>query len=249
MKKTLFLFLAMASMAGAQDFSGMGFVFGPAPVMPARNILHPRDPLRQFGDKLYTVTGVGDGWVEFEGKVLEVQPGGVRIQGSYTGYGFDGGDYTKEFFVTNFPYQVAEDEFVGNSDSEKLFYCARVAGTYTYATAIGGSRTIRMIDYGTIYTPPPPPPPTPEQIAAAKEKAIAAKQLAQKKSAEAAERALKLNQEAADKNDPLGLWRMGERYRDGDGVARDLPKAREYLTKAVAAGAPAQAELAALPAQ
>ena len=34
---------------------------------------------------------------------------------------------------------------------------------------------------------------------------------------------------------------MGERYRDGDGVPKDLDKAREYLTKAIAAGSPTAA--------
>jgi TPR repeat protein len=32
---------------------------------------------------------------------------------------------------------------------------------------------------------------------------------------------------------------MGEHYRDGDGVPKDLSKAREYFTKAVNAGSPA----------
>jgi TPR repeat protein len=35
---------------------------------------------------------------------------------------------------------------------------------------------------------------------------------------------------------------MGERYRDGDGVERDLAKARIYLRKAADAGSPAAAE-------
>jgi TPR repeat protein len=47
---------------------------------------------------------------------------------------------------------------------------------------------------------------------------------------------LRWNQEQAAKGDAYGMLRMGERYRDGDGVPRDLTKAREYLTKASAAG-------------
>jgi hypothetical protein len=54
----------------------------------------------------------------------------------------------------------------------------------------------------------------------------------------ARKKALQWNQEQADKGDDYGLFRMGERYRDGDGVPKDLTKAREYLTKAVAAGSP-----------
>jgi TPR repeat protein len=41
---------------------------------------------------------------------------------------------------------------------------------------------------------------------------------------------------------------MGERYRDGDGVPKDLAKAKDYLTRAAAAGSPTAAdELKALP--
>jgi hypothetical protein len=61
-------------------------------------------------------------------------------------------------------------------------------------------------------------------------------------------RALQSNQEAAAQGDSYGLLRLGERYRDGEGVAMDLKKAREYLQKAAAAGSPTAAdELSALP--
>ena len=36
--------------------------------------------------------------------------------------------------------------------------------------------------------------------------------------------------------------RMGERYRNGDGVEKDLSKAREYLQKAADAGSPTAKE-------
>jgi hypothetical protein len=58
----------------------------------------------------------------------------------------------------------------------------------------------------------------------------------------AQDKALKFNQDAAAKGDPYGLLRMGERYRDGDGVPKDLTKAREYLTKAAATGSPDAAD-------
>lgn len=61
-------------------------------------------------------------------------------------------------------------------------------------------------------------------------------------------RALQSNQEAAAQGDAYGLLRMGERYRDGEGVDMDLKKAREYLQKAAAAGSPTAAdEISALP--
>ena len=81
-----------------------------------------------------------------------------------------------------------------------------------------------------------------EQLRAAAEKAAAAKKQTDAK-------VLKSNQELADKGDAYGLLRMGERYRDGDGVPKDLAKAKDYLTKAAAAGSPtADADLKNLPA-
>jgi hypothetical protein len=56
------------------------------------------------------------------------------------------------------------------------------------------------------------------------------------------DKVLKFNQEQADKGNVYGLLRMGERYRDGDGVQKDLNKAREYLTKSAAAGSPTAAD-------
>src|ERR1039458_1116485 len=85
-------------------------------------------------------------------------------------------------------------------------------------------------------------PLTPEQIEAANVKAAADKKAS-------AEKALKYNQDLADSGDAYGLLRMGERYRDGDGVPKDLAKAREYLAKAAAAGSTTAAgDLKKLPA-
>jgi hypothetical protein len=78
----------------------------------------------------------------------------------------------------------------------------------------------------------------PAQIAA--QAAQIAAQIAQAQAAQAA--AVKFNQDLADKGDAYGMLRMGERYRDGDGVPKDLNKARDYLTKAAAAGSPSAAD-------
>jgi len=48
--------------------------------------------------------------------------------------------------------------------------------------------------------------------------------------------ALEWNQEYAAKGNAYDLLRMGERYRAGDGVRKDLTKAHAYFTKASAAG-------------
>jgi len=78
-----------------------------------------------------------------------------------------------------------------------------------------------------------------EKIAAAQkldaERAVAARKASQKT-------ALNYDQEQADKGDSFGLLRMGERYREGDGVPKDLDKARDDLSKAAASGSPSAAE-------
>jgi hypothetical protein len=67
-----------------------------------------------------------------------------------------------------------------------------------------------------------------------------AKEVAKKQATVSA--VVKFNQEQADKGDVFGLLRMGERYRNGDGVEKNLTKARDYLTKAAAAGSPTAAD-------
>lgn len=84
--------------------------------------------------------------------------------------------------------------------------------------------------------PPIPEPLTTEQLAATN-KIIAQTALEQKKKAGAAA-ALKYNQALAAKGDEYGLFRMGERYRDGDGVEKDLAKSKDCFQKSAAAGNP-----------
>ncbi len=79
-------------------------------------------------------------------------------------------------------------------------------------------------------------PLTPARAAAAKVEQAKFAQAQNLKKAQAEEIALKANLEAAQAGDAYGLLRMGERYRDGDGVAKDTAKARDYLTRAAAAG-------------
>ena len=69
----------------------------------------------------------------------------------------------------------------------------------------------------------------------AMKKAEAKLAVAKAKAEEGKSRALKSNLESAAKGDSFGLMRMGERYRDGDGVEKDLRKAREYFEKSFAA--------------
>lgn len=200
-------------------------------------IFSPVDPLRSLDGTIWRLSGVdkANGWVEFQGKVVDVITGGVRLQGSYTGY--EGDDL--DFFVANFPYSVADNDWLGADSKNHTFYLAKEAGTFTYPTVLGGTRTIRKLNYGEIYVPPPP---TPEQIAAAKAAADKAKAKADAERKAAQDKALRYNQDLADKGDAYGLMRMGERYRDGEGVPKDLAKARDYLSKAVTAGEPSAAD-------
>jgi TPR repeat protein len=80
--------------------------------------------------------------------------------------------------------------------------------------------------------PPPLAPETPEQMAADK----AEKAAGENKKMEAAQRILEANEAEATNGDTYGLLRMGERYRDADGVPKDLSKARDYLSRAAQAG-------------
>jgi TPR repeat protein len=136
------------------------------------------------------------------------------------------------FLVGNFPFPA----MVGNGLERLMAYDA---GYITYTNSADRVLTVRKLDYGTpcikIWSP--------EEIAAVKQKAESQK-------SSNAERVLRSNQDAADKGDAYGLLRMGERYRDGDGVPKDLAKAKDYLTKAAAAGSPtADDELKVFPKQ
>jgi hypothetical protein len=131
------------------------------------------------------------------------------------------------FFVANFPYPAAFQQ-----GYEEMM--ARESGYFTYTNAARRVVTLHKLDYGT----PCVKMWSQEELAAMKQRADAPKKAA-----------LKANQQEADKGDAYGLLRMGERYRDGDGVEKDLAKARDYLQKAADAGSStAKEELTHLPA-
>jgi len=193
------------------------------------------DPYRILGG----VTNiVGAGWITFSGVVLSIQPEGVRLNGTYTPVPKTDEVYTGEFFVANYPYPCTEGDIVGTSSR---WYYAKLAGTCIYTNPIGFSHTLRLLDYGEPWIPGPP---TPEQLAARKKLKDEAKAAEDERKKAITARVVKANQEAADRGDVIGLLRMGERYRDGKGVERDLAKARDYLQRAAEKGsATAQDEL------
>lgn len=147
------------------------------------------------------------------------------MRGTFTGLRASAEDGS-DFFVANFPYEVAEGDVIGRDIKAKTFLCAKIDGVYTYHTVMGGSRTIKKLDYGDIYVPPPP---TAGQLAAAK--------LAQeKKNRETEANTVKWVRDQADAGDAFSQFRMGERYLKGDGVEKDDSLAKKYLTKASAQG-------------
>ena len=83
---------------------------------------------------------------------------------------------------------------------------------------------------------------TPEEIKAAQNSAQARAIADKERAMQGQINALRYNQGQAAKGDGYGLLRMAERYRDGDGVEKDLTKAKEYFNKAIAAGSPTAAE-------
>lgn len=174
-------------------------------------------------------------WCGFSGKILQTVKGkGVLIEGEYNSiYPENTISYHGDFFVKNYPYQAADGDSVPN------FLAALPTDVYSYRTVLGSDRTVRCLDFGIPCGIPEWAMPRPDPNAA-KEKA--------EQEEAAKERILMANEKAAAEGDPYGLLRMGERYRDGDGVQKDLGKARDYLIRAAEAGDPtATEELSKLP--
>jgi TPR repeat protein len=128
------------------------------------------------------------------------------------------------------------------TDNAKIQFLALRDGTYSYTDVRGAQRTIEAYDYGV--------PVTFSEADAAlhiteKAAAKAAAEAAQK----AANEALRIQkrsemqantvaryQSLADKGDAYGELRLGEFYRDGDGVTKDEDKARELFKKSADQG-------------
>ncbi|MBW8863725.1 MAG: sel1 repeat family protein [Verrucomicrobia bacterium] len=220
-------------------------------------LIYSKDPWRSVDGATNSIASPG--WVEFQGIAHNITPDGVLFQGKFGPVlsihtdntyqkhlaGTDAriaagqtGDavpkvYGEDFFVVkNFPYPVVVGlRKRGTHGYEQLM--AFAGGYCTYTNPTGQVLTLKLLDYGTPCTKIW----SQEEIAAAGAK----KQAVQDK-------VLKSNMDAAARGDAYGLMRMGERYRDGEGVDKDLEKAKTYLQKAANAGSPTAAEeLKALP--
>jgi hypothetical protein len=193
-------------------------------------------PTAQICDPIRTINGtnmvVGQGWTQFCGQIRDVKSNGVVILGKFTGSPHD---EDMLFFVRNFPSRVAFGDYVGRNPLIQFY--ALSDGNYSYTRPAYYSAAPIMIhsfDYGTIWKP------------SEKDLALAAAREREKSNA-AKLKALKYNQELAEKGDPYGQLRMAERYRDGDGVEIDLLKAKElFIQSAEQGNAQAGRELTAL---
>ncbi len=103
-----------------------------------------RHPLRLVNG--ITNTMYADGWCRFAGKVLQVDKKGIRVEGTYSRIKNtnDWADFTGEFMVLRFPYEVAEAEEIYWTSC----YLAKETSVFQYTTVMGASRTIRALDYG-----------------------------------------------------------------------------------------------------
>jgi len=202
--------------------------------------IYSKDPWRKIGDS--TNRAFGKGWVEFQGIVQETGADGVVFEGAWGQvltihpWEMPGGRNARGriekaitygdslFFVEDFPYPATG----GKAYAQML---ALDAGFFSYTNAAGQALTLPKLIYGT----PCVKTWSAEEIAAAKQKLEAQKQAVQ-------HRVLMSNWILAYLGDPYGLRRMGERYQDGDGVPKDLAKARDYLSQAATAGDPSAAD-------
>ena len=194
----------------------------------------PHDPWRDIDGKQEYAKG--DNWVQFVGTIIEVQPKGVRIRGYFfnpapVSYLFPN-DYPdgQIFFVANFPFQCAENE---QFQIEKKL-TAKEAGVYTYPTAIGGSATIRKLEYGTPCDPP-------ADLVQARLKTItdaanAARELAQKKKAAADARTVQWLAPQATNGDASVQYSLAIHYLNGQGCETNRETAFFWLKKAAEQG-------------
>jgi hypothetical protein len=218
----------------------------------------PEDAWRDFGGVIKYVKSPDFNFVTFQGQILQTTSNGIRVNGKI------GSNSQIEFFVKNFPHKFDDETLIGTDKKyvaveDGQFTYLNISGNICSIQQLDyGVPCIRPKNADAIET-------AALNLTPSEEKAINdAKLEANMKQAEAnlAEenlqvflqkieddnnratlakqsalaKVVKWNQEQADKGDSYGLLRMGERYRDGDGVNRDLKKAREYLTKAANAG-------------
>lgn len=221
----------------------------------------PQDPWRLYqGNEIY-LTIADDRAEIFSGKVQEVNSSGIRLVGRWQNK-----EQGIEYFLVNYPYKIVEGATIGDGNSLAAFR----AGKFLYVSDEGMAKSLPKLDYGKVIQPLADAKSVIEKAQALSPDELANIKSAErlvsmaiatmldcktnldvfvdKLNAESRRlegnknKALQSNIESASKGDAYGLLRMGERYRDGDGVEKDLVKAKSYLEKAAEAGSPTAAE-------
>jgi len=252
-KTSILAFVCISAMA-QEDGNFLGTNTEPTPqqVKSARQVMAiklieknekvfiPKDPWRFIDGKTNYAVNIfsSDRWYEFEGKVIEVQPSGIRVMGGYGKPVYEyQGDYSDgvEFFVANFPYECAENETVKGN------LMAKYEGVYTYPTVMGGTHTIRKFDYGI-------PRGVPNSVVKYQKEQAAAAETAQKAAKE--REAKKKAEKKAESDIRLVQWlkvqatngsvsaqcSLGFHYLNGEGCEINKVLAVYWLTQAANQG-------------
>jgi TPR repeat protein len=158
-------------------------------------------------------------WVRFYGRVFDVRDGMIFIDGGFK-------NFQGTFVVINYPRPVYVGFVLDKTNALNALPVASIP--------MSDGAPLMRLDYCHIYIPHAQP--VDQQTEDSKKAANQAK-------------SLKYWKPLAEAGDADGEWRMGEMYRDGEGVPKDQAQARAWLTKAAAQGQKsAISELASLPA-
>ena len=195
-----------------------------------RTTFVPLDPWRAIGGQTNYVKLDG---VQFCGKIVDVTPHGIRIEGEWgqlgtvyypvNGWG-DNPDQPEyaDYFVTNYPYKATTGGIISSAKRLMAWY----AGTCTYNTANGGSRTIGMLDYRI------PCGPDPVWLAVEQKQT----QDAAEKRRESDLRKIELLERDATNGDSSAQYSLGFHYLHGIGCETNQVTGIYWLLQAAAQG-------------
>jgi hypothetical protein len=190
--------------------------------------------------------------VGYSGIIQQTTSDGILIKNDWS---------DENIFIKNYPYTYA--------DGTRIDVDGIPISPVSYTSILGAQITVNAIDYGRPCNPPDDAKKIEsayiknnaliagmkineseesfeqakqslrdylQQLQDAKQAVLDAKQ---KKKQAILDKALQYDETLASKGDDFGLLRMGERYRDGEGIQKDREKAIDYLSRAVMAGSPA----------
>ena len=171
----------------------------------------PTDPRRILHGT--TNYAKGSEWFQFEGRVLQVTTAGILLDGWFAeplAYELPASPpANRRFLLQKYPHSVSPGQVLSRAQS-LVAHHGESAGA------------IPHLDYGLVWTGVP--------VLTAAEAADAR--------TEREAKVLAYQQELAAKGDLYGQYKMGMRYLKGDGVPRDLARARALLESAAAQGSP-----------